>query len=1262
MVDPLQDSIAIVGIACKFPGARNKNEFWENLIANKESVTFFTNEELAEYELDFDNLRKNPNYIGAKAILDDIDQWDAPFFNVLPSEAKNMDPQQRLWLENTWHAFEDAGINPFKYKGNIGVYAGSFYNSYLLNNVLRDPLKYEQYFRNRTQEIFQTYIHSDPMFLATKTAYHFNLKGPAINIQTACSTSLVAVAQACSSLLSYESDVCVSGGVTIMVPQQTGYIYQEGAIGSSDGHCRPFDKDSKGTIFGNGVGTVILKRLKDAIADNDRIYSIIRGWAVNNDGYQKIGFTAPSIEGQYKAIASALKFSGLSADQIKYVEAHGTATPLGDPIEVTALSRAFRDTTNQKKFCALGSVKSNIGHLDVAAGVAGLIKLALSAYHRTVPATLHYKEPNPKINFDNTPFYVLNKNLHFAENESIVMGISSLGVGGTNAHLVVSDYQTSPTKIELQRPKLLLLSARSVNSLRSMNANLVNHLNKSATSLESAEYTLLHRRNHFPFRSFAVANNSEELNKDAFVTATDDALPGELAFMFPGQGAQFVNMGRTLMKAEPVFKENIELCFKHYEQLTGDDFRNILFADEGSDSAKLISQTQYTQPALFMIEYSMARLYIHYGLRPNYLVGHSIGEYTAACLSGVFDLKSAMAVVVKRGQLMQTMPAGCMMAVTTSVDELKSINSDLFEIAADNSQSMCTISLALENEEEVKKIFELRKIRCIRLQTSHAFHSKAFDPILQAFEEFVAQFSLNKPEIPFISCLTGSWIADADAMSPRYWARQLREMVRFKEGISTIAANSNVVFLETGPNTHLSGLVLQNNSVEVKSSIVHSLGKADIAKEHDHFVKSLGELWIRGVDIDFITFTGNQMPDIANLPLYAFDHKRYWVDFKLSGKTTPPVSTQVNEITESSSKPIAAQSSLDIVKNLLCEMSGYGDSDLANDKKFIDLGFDSLFLARYAAALEKKTGQIIEFRKLVYDYPSIEAISGYLDSLKTNSSQANQTVNDTIRMVSFQKKPYLLNFTPFQTEGAAIPLVMVHGDDLDTHLPKVLGNKRPYLGYLHLSADGRKIPFRTAKEMAAHYLQQLIQYRPNGPYILAGFSFGGILAFEMALQLQKMGQQVPLLFIMDCGTAEARVSYDNKNAKKNASEMPRVFQTIVYFFLKYYYKIYYKSIRMIRDAYFLIFKKLPVDFRRKYVYDIYTNLSLKYRIDSKFNGKLFVFKASENISDMKYLGWDKYADHIEELIEVEGNHETILRKSDTMQYIIEKYQKHLEKF
>ncbi len=1015
-INLLQDGIAIIGISCKFPGAKNKDEYWNNIVNQKECIKTFSDEELSEQEHNWESLKNNPNFVKARGYLDDIDKWDAGFFNMTPKDAMVMDPQQRLWLQNTWHAFEDAGYNPYNYNGSIGVYAGSFLNTYLLNNVLRNPETYELYIRGRTPEIFQSYINSDPMFLATRTAYFYNLKGPAINVQTACSTSLVAISQACTSLLGYESDMCVAGGVTVIVPQQMGYIYQEGAIGSPDGHCRPFDIDSKGTVFGNGVGTVILKRLKDAIEDNDKIYSVIRGWAVNNDGNQKVGFTAPGIEGQYSAINMAQSFADIKADEISYIEAHGTATPLGDPIEVAALSKAFRNTTDKKQFCGLGSVKSNIGHLDAAAGVAGLIKIALSAYYKEIPATLHFKEPNPRIDFKNSPFYVVDKNLKWTENKPLIMGVSSFGVGGTNAHVILSDFKTVRKTIKTSKPGLFLLSAKSEKSLKQMQSNLCDFLsNDKVHSKEDITYTLQKRRMHMPVRSFAVSNDKQNIKESSFNSNKYDSNLNELAFVFPGQGAQLPLMGEHLYKTEPFFKSILDECFSIYREISGNDLKDILFSKNTDYSEKLLAQTYITQPALFSIEYALAKLYIHYGLSPNYMVGHSIGEFTAAAISGVFDLKSAISVVCRRGKLMQSMPTGNMASVFASSEILNDFADNQFEIAAINSQEICTISFKHENNDRVIAMLKEKELNYIPLKTSHAFHSKAFDPILDDFCNYVESFDLKEPQIPFISCLTGQIITNHQATSGRYWSNQLRNAVLFSNSIEHIGEYGNIVFLEVGPNTHLSGLIRQNKIIEDKSLILTSLGKPSDEDEQIKFYKSIGDLWMRGIDANFDLLYGNQQPNLASLPLYAFEENRYWIDYTPS-PTLPYINNNSAYINDIPPKELIKNSntdSIDEFKQIWLDVFGLKEINETDD--FFELGGQSLLALQVISRIKDKLQITISLKDFL-DNPTIEKLKKFIGEkpeIKSNdkTTQPIEHITNLSRLplTNTQKRLWLID-------------------------------------------------------------------------------------------------------------------------------------------------------------------------------------------------------------------------------------------------------------
>jgi acyl transferase domain-containing protein/thioesterase domain-containing protein len=1250
------EGIAIIGMAGRFPDADNIHQFWQNLIDKKECIKFFTDQELERYEINYEQLRKNPHYIKARGVLRDIDMWDAKFFGYSPLEASFTDPQQRLWLETVWHAFEDAGCDPYSYPGSIGVFAGSYQNSYLLNNVLRDPLKYENYIRSRSTENFQIYLGSDPSFLSTRTAYTYNLRGPAISVQTACSTSLVAVAQACNSLLSFESDMCLAGGVCIINPQETGYLYQEGAINSSDGHCKPFDKDGKGTIFSNGLGVVVLKRLEDAVKDGNQIYAVIKGWALNNDGSQKIGYTAPSVNGQAEAISVAQSLAGVHPEDIGYIEAHGTATPLGDPIEITALNKAFREKTEKTQFCGIGSVKSNMGHLDAAAGIAGLMKIALAAYYKKIPATIHYKEPNPNIDFKSSPFYVVDKTLEWKEDKPMVMGVSSFGVGGTNAHIILSDFKHEQNRVVSIRPGLYLLSARSEFSLGKMKENLVHYFAENQ-EIDAAKvtHTLQTGRNHMALRSYSVSGLPSEVSVSSFTDGQNNYASKDVVFMFPGQGAQYVSMGKNLYETEPIFKEVADKCFEIYRQITAKDLKSVIFGQPGEEAENMLAQTQYTQPALFIIEYATAQLFIHYGIKPNTCIGHSIGEYVAACVSGVFDVKTALSIVIKRGELMQGMPGGNMMAVKASAATLKNLPMGFFEVAASNSQTMSTISFQPENADKVKEILEQNGLTGIPLNTSHAFHSRSFDPILEEFQSYVDSFTKNMLQVPFISCLSGDYITKEQAKSGIYWAKQLRNTVLFSKGIEKLATSENVVFLEVGPNTHLSGLVRQNDSVKAKSMIIKSIGKPDHDAEQVRFYKSIGDLWLRGIHADFSQFYNGENPGFITLPEYPFEHKRYWIDYFpdknfMNSQASNKTGNSVNE-------EIQKEKSLkDLVKAILTELSGYQASEIKDDKNFEDFGFDSLFLARFAGALEQKFKCVIEFRKLVYEYPNINSITAYIETKSPVLKEAKQPV------VVQKARTYMDNFTPFQPKGDKTPLIIVHGDDLNIHLPKHLGKQRPFLGYLHLSADGHKNPFKSVQEMAAHYVKQLLAYKPEGPFLLGGFSFGGILSFEMALQLEKSGHSVPYLFLMDSGTSEARIRYDDKKAETIATEAPKIAQQVVYFFQKYYFKVYYKSIRSIRNAYFIFFKKLPVEQRRAYVYDIYTNLGRKYRINGRFHGKLIVFRASENDSDLEYLGWDKYADHILESVTLRGDHVTVLKNEDSLELIRKKIDFYLNQY
>lgn len=1229
-MNPEQNRIAVVGMACRFPGARNLDEFWEILVNGKDTITHFTDAELEKNEHNFEELRTNPNFIRAKGVLDGIELFDADFFGMTPKEAAWTDPQHRLWLETAWESLENAGCDPFGFKGSIGVFAGSYINTYILNNILRDKEKLENYIRLRTTESFQIMTGNDAAYIPTKTAYKFNLRGPAVNVQTACSTSLVAISMGCQSLFSYESDVCLAGGICVAVPQESGYLFQEGAIPSPDGKCRPFDADGKGTVFSNGVGVIVMKRYEDALLDGDRIYALVRGWAINNDGKNKVSYMAPSVEGQAEAIMMAQSFSEVSPEQIGYIEAHGTATQLGDPIELTALDKVFRTSTSKKQFCGIGSVKSNIGHTDAASGVASFIKSCLSAYYRTLPPTINYSKPNPQFDFINSPFYVQDKLKKWESSQPLIIGISSFGIGGTNAHVIIEGIP-EPAKrndAESEWPELLLLSAKTEKAVDEQKSALLTHImNHHEQTLRDIAFTLQSGRARMNYRSFAVCSDKTEIKPEIFspVGQTDDGVSG-MAFMFSGQGSQYVSMGEDLYRSNCRFRQILDECFFLYRQETNSDLKEVLFSKADVLEQRL-RETSIAQPALFAIEYALARLYEDLGIKPDYLIGHSIGEYAAACIAGVFDLETAMKIVIRRGQLMQGMPAGKMMAVRCNMEKLKVLSNGEYEIAADNSESQCTISFSESYSGAVNMVLQSHGIQAIPLNTSHAFHSSAFDPILNSFSNYINNFVLNPPAIPVISCLTGDFLTPEQATSGEYWALQLRNPVLFRKGIQTIASKREVLFLEVGPDTHLSGLARQNSAVLNKRRIISSLGKNDGVDDTTKIISSLGNIWSIGSFVDFNLLHHNFCHKVG-LPSYPFQRKRYWIDHipanPLDQKKNCDNSKEA-ELTHDSGK--VEYETAHCLKKLLAEASGYASEDLSEDISFEKMGFDSLFLTQFAKSIEKKFKIRIEFRQLVSEYPNIRILSGYIEKRTASKNQALVTLKGS-------KNGHLNNFVMFQPEGSGEPLIILHGQTADTFIPAILGKEHPYFGFIHPGSDGEAIKFNSVEEMAGTYLEQLLAHKPEGPYYIGGFSFGGVLAFEMALQLTKMGHKVPFVILFDSYACPEPFRWHKSIHKiiKSNLIVPPVMLALNLM----------KS--LVCESCIIAGKPTPVSLRPFYIVKKYAQLLKVYK-PGKFEGKTVLFRAIQNFSSLENLGWMHHVTDLE-VIPLNAGHVTILKEPD----------------
>ena len=835
-------------------------------------------------------LLNNPNFVKRGTPFERPDWFDAGFFGFNPREAEIIDPQHRLFLECAWEALEDAGYGGEIRPESVGVYGGTSGNSYMLSNIIGNTEVIE------AAGGYQIMLASDKDFLATRVAYKLNLKGPSMAIQTACSTSLVAVQMACQALLARQCDMALAGGVSLSFPEKTGHMYNEGMILSPDGRCRPFDAEGRGIRAGHGAGIVVLKRLDDALRDRDAIRAVILGAAVNNDGAEKMGYSAPSVEGQSSVISAAIRMSGVNPESIRYVEAHGTGTQVGDPIEIAGLERAFRAHTDKKQFCAIGAVKGNIGHLDAAAGVAGLIKATLALKHKRIPATLHFKKANPVIDFANSPFFVNDKLSDWESNGSPRRaGVSSFGIGGTNAHVVLEEPPASEPSEVLWPVQLLVISARTSTALDAMTARMAEHLEKEPEiPLADACYTSQLGRKRFAHRRMLVCSNRGEAIESLkgrgphkLVSAVEELDTRSVTFMFSGQGSQHVGMARGLYVLQPVFRKTFDFCAELLATDLGCDLRNVLFSPNAD--SPILNETRVAQPALFAVEYSLAQMWMSWGVMPNAMIGHSIGEYAAACLAGVFSLEDALKIVAARGRIMQQMPGGSMLAVSLPVTEAVKYVDEQISLAAVNSPSLCTLSGPEVAVTSLKNNLESNGVECRGLHTSHAFHSSMMDGALDPFFESIRNIKLCAPNKPFLSNLTGTWITAEQATDPSYWVKHLRQAVHFSEGIKDLAATPGRIFLEVGPGQALSTFARDCtrgvNGSQVLSSLPHP---KDPQSDASFVVNTVGKLWLAGVAINWEEFHKGEKLNRVSLPGYFFERKRYCV------KRLTPAATSVS--------------------------------------------------------------------------------------------------------------------------------------------------------------------------------------------------------------------------------------------------------------------------------------------------------------------------------------------------------------------------------
>ena len=883
--------VAIIGMSCRFPGAANISQFWENLCNGVESISWFSDRDILNSGVDAE-LLSNPDYVKASLILDNIEYFDAEFWGYSPKEAQLLDPQQRLFLECAWESLEDAGYDPFTYEGEIGLYGGAAANTYLLNHIYPNRDSIDDRDTLQTLNLsslggFQVTVANDKDYITTRTSYKLNLTGSSVNVQTACSTSLVTVHLACQSLINSECDMALAGGVSVHTPQKMGYLYQEGMILSPDGHCKAFDADAGGTIFGSGAGMVVLKLLDRAIEEGDRIYGIIKGCAVNNDGGTKVGYLAPNVEGQARVVAEALTVADISPHTIGYIEAHGTGTKLGDPIEIAALTQAFQGVESQNianNSCAVGSVKTNVGHLQIASGIVGLIKTTLCLYHQKIPPSLHFKKPNPQIDFDNSPFYINTELKDWKSNGyPRRAGVNSLGIGGTNAHLILEESVGVIHELPLQKSGvrtkkknktesayLFTISAKSETALQELAKVYQKYIDKHPnTELKDICFTTNKGRHHFNYRKAIVARNKAELKEKLAENFT--TLPivenNKIAFLFTGQGSQYWGMAQQLYNVEQVFRENIDKCAKILKT------ENIAILEAFYQTANFdINQTQYTQPLLFAIEYSLAQMWLSWNIKPDVVIGHSLGEYVAATIAGIFSLEDALLLVTKRAKLMQKLPQnGAMLAVFANKKKVTNILSDEVVIAADNG-SHVVVSGMHNTVINIANKLDYLGIKHQCLKVSHGFHSPLMQPIIKEFKAVAETINYAFPKIPLVSNITGQ-LADETITTPEYWTNHILQPVEFAKGIEFLDRQSVNIFLEIGTKPTLTTIV---DSLLENKLCLHSLNPN--TSDWQQILNTLGQLYTKGININWKAVTQNYSGKIVSLPHYPFQRKRYWFE------------------------------------------------------------------------------------------------------------------------------------------------------------------------------------------------------------------------------------------------------------------------------------------------------------------------------------------------------------------------------------------------
>lgn len=1137
----LSTAVAVVGMAGRFPGAPDVDALWRVIDEGRDTLLRFPPGPEEEAEPDPEALRGS-DYVRARGVLEGIEECDADFFGFTPAEAAGTDPQQRLWLEIAWEALEAAGYAHDAHRQVVGVYAGSFTNTYLLNNLLPDRAAVEEYVRMRRARSFARLVQNDPSFLPTRTAYKLDLTGPAVNVQTACSTSLVAVALGVRSLLAYEVDVALAGGVCIAIPQRSGYFYQEGAIQSRDGTCRPYDAAASGTVFGNGAAAVVLKRLQDAQRDGDPIRAILLGAALNNDGRAKVSFAAPGVQGQAEAIAAAQALAGVEPDTIGYVEGHGTGTPMGDPIEVEALTRAFRKRTARTGFCALGSIKGNIGHLDAAAGAAGLIRAVLALEHRQLPATAHFQSPNPELRLAQTPFFVCAQGRPWPrDGVPRRAAVSSFGIGGTNAHVILEEAPeapASPRPADRPDPVVLLLSGKSPAALEANTRRLAEWVEARIASgtaphpLPDVAHVLARRRQLFPHRRAVAASSWSDAAAALRAPgrhASGHAVEGspKLFFVFPGQGGLRAGALSRLAAADGGFREQLAgPCALASERLRFDLLR--WFADEAADLAPLRADNAKAQLALFCLDLALARWLEERGVRADGFAGHSLGEWVAAQLAGVVSLEAAVAAVHERGRLMQATGLGAGLIVRLAEAEAARYAQGPVALACVNGPQLALLSGPVAEMAACEARLRADGVSFRQAPLDVAVHSPAMDGVLEPFRTALSSLPLEPARRPFLSTVTGEWLQPAEAASADYWVQQIRRPVRFDQAAQRIFAEPCCVALEVGLGASLTGLLAARRSDKRRQRALSLLGSADEGQPYagDRLQRALGELWANGLPLDL----GPRGPAPGRapvLPAYAFQRVRCWVDAPQPGSAQPvPARPEPAPLEAAASSPGAIKG---LLVDTISKMARLPEAQLDGSVEFVALGLDSLFLTQLAEALRARLGIPVPFAVLVRNN-SIDELAAWLEEQQRAKAAPTAAA----------PAPLPGRLVLLRPGDDRLPFLSIHGDRGDRYLPAYLPEGQGLHAYLHQGQDGERIELTRVEELAERCHADWLAVCGARPCVLSGHSLGGLVAYHVAWLRRQAGLPVALVVMLDAhhpGDFHERAAFSLRHPRKWASEV-----------------------------------------------------------------------------------------------------------------------------